>query len=162
MRSKSLIATIHLRELTKPAVFVQPTAKQHDDFVPAITFGVIVNTRASFWLETRRALQRQHRPQRFPEIVPALWLLVFKRYVNHFLPFLYRNPAFAIKGYFLAVRLEFPYQGRIQSTVHTCHQSPQGTDYFWAHWRLHDSWSDRKTGKVQISYQVNLNNTYRS
>ncbi len=38
-------------EMTEPAIFVPEVAKQHDVFVCAIAFGVLVSTRACFWLD---------------------------------------------------------------------------------------------------------------
>ncbi len=43
-----LMATSLRREVTEPAVVVPEVAKQHDVFVRAIAFGVLVSARASF------------------------------------------------------------------------------------------------------------------
>ena len=40
-----------LRKVTEPAVFVSEVARQHDVFVSAIAFGVLVSARASFGLD---------------------------------------------------------------------------------------------------------------
>ena len=45
------MATSGLRELTEPAVFVPEVARQHDEFVRTIAFGVLVSARASLWLD---------------------------------------------------------------------------------------------------------------
>ena len=41
------------RDGTEPAVFVREVAKQHDVFAGAITSGVLVSARASFWLDKK-------------------------------------------------------------------------------------------------------------
>ena len=45
------MAGSRLWELTEPAVFIPDVAKQHDEFVRAIAFGVLVSACTSFWLD---------------------------------------------------------------------------------------------------------------
>ena len=79
-----VIEDILPRELTEPAIFVTDVAKQHDEVVRGIDFGVLVSTRASFWLDeiTRKPAERFNGNLPQSEPVPRVLLLKSKVYSN--------------------------------------------------------------------------------
>ncbi len=69
---RQLMATSLLREVTEPAIFVPDVAKQHDVFVRAIAFGVLVSARTGFWLDEiiRNLFERFNEDLPKPALIP--------------------------------------------------------------------------------------------